>query len=123
MHVYTLAWLKSDRIGFLIVELKHPDYSIVALLLHVYVPVDGIGFCVLRRREIFPRGHELEVDGQRQRLSSEITARKSAIVHLVCVIIMYTIYEMYKDIALSRSSYAIFLECRGSWWRKEVSRR
>ena len=28
MHVYTLVWLKSDRIGFLIVELKHLDYSI-----------------------------------------------------------------------------------------------
>ena len=28
MHVYTLVWLKPDRIGFLIVELKHPDYSI-----------------------------------------------------------------------------------------------
>ena len=28
MHVYTLVWLKSDQIGFLIVELKHPDYSI-----------------------------------------------------------------------------------------------
>ena len=24
--------------------------------------------------------------------------------HLVCVIIMYTIYEVYKDVALSRSS-------------------
>ena len=33
--------------------------------------------------------------GQRwQRLSSEITTRKSTIVHLVCVIIMYTIYEV-----------------------------
>ena len=28
MHVNTLVWLKSDQIGFLIVELKHPDYSI-----------------------------------------------------------------------------------------------
>ena len=28
MHVYTLFWLKSDWIGFLIVELKHLDYSI-----------------------------------------------------------------------------------------------
>ena len=28
MHVYTLVWLKSDQIGFLIVELKHSDYSI-----------------------------------------------------------------------------------------------
>ena len=36
---------------------------------------------------------------------------------------MNTIYEVYKDVASSRSSYAIFLECRGSWWRKEVSRR
>ena len=28
MHAYNLVWLKSDRIGFFIVELKHPDYSI-----------------------------------------------------------------------------------------------
>ena len=26
--MYTLVWLKSDQIGFVIVELKHPDYSI-----------------------------------------------------------------------------------------------
>ena len=75
----------------------------------------GSDFCVLLRLEIFPRGHEPEVDGQWRRLSSENPARKSTIVHLVCVIIMYTIYEVYKDVASSRSSYAIFLECRGSW--------
>ena len=57
------------------------------------------------------------------RLSSEITASKSAIMHLVCVMIMYTLYEMYKDVASPRSSYGIFLECRGSWWCKEVSWR
>ena len=28
MHVYTLVWLKSDQIGFLIVGLKLLDYSI-----------------------------------------------------------------------------------------------
>ena len=28
MHVYTLVWLKSNQIGFLIVELKNLDYSI-----------------------------------------------------------------------------------------------
>ena len=28
MHVYTLVWLKSDQTGFLIVGLKHLDYSI-----------------------------------------------------------------------------------------------
>ena len=28
---------------------------------------------------------------------------------------MYTIYKMYKDVASSRSSYAIFLEC----WNKK----
>ena len=79
----------------------------------------GLDFCILRRCEIFPRGREPEVDGRRRwRLSSEITARKSTIVHLVCVIVMYTIYKVYKDVALSCSSYAIFLECRGSWWRK-----
>ena len=57
-------------------------------------------------------GREPEVERRgRWRLSSEINARKRAILHLVCVIIMYTIYEMYKDVALSRSSYTIFLEC------------
>ena len=70
----------------------------------------GSDFCVPRRRNIFPRGHEPEVDGQ-QRLSSEITTRKSTTVHLVCVIIMYTIYKMYKDVASPRSSYDICLEC------------
>ena len=56
-------------------------------------------------------GREPEVEGRwRQHLSSEITTSKSTIVHLVCVIIMYSIYEMYKDVTSSRSSYAIFLE-------------
>ena len=53
----------------------------------------GFGFCVLRRLKMFC-------------LSFEITASKSAIVHLVCVIIMHTIYEVYKDVASSCSSYA-----------------
>ena len=44
----------------------------------------------------------------RRRLSSKITASKCTIVHLVCVIIMYTIYEMYKDVVSPCSSYAIF---------------
>ena len=71
-------------------------------------------FCVLRRLEAFSRGCEPEVEG-RCCLSSEITASNSAIVHLVCVIIMFTIYKVYKNVASSRSLYAIFLECRGSW--------
>ena len=61
----------------------------------------------------FPQGCEPEVEQWQRHLSSEITISKGAIVHLVCVIIMYTIYEMYKDVASSRSSYAIFLKCRG----------
>ena len=93
MHVNTLAWLKSDRIGFLMVELKHLDSRLIVALL-------------------LSRGREPEVEGRR--LSSQITANKSAIVYLVCVIIMYIIYEMYKDVALYRSSYAIFLECQCS---------
>ena len=32
MHVYTLVWLKSDWIWFLIVGLKHLDYSSVRLV-------------------------------------------------------------------------------------------
>ena len=118
MHVYTLVWLKSDQIGFLIVELKHPDYSIDGRINPACIH-SSVSDRILRRREIFPRDHEPEVDGRQQHLSSEIAARKSTIVHLVSLIIMYTIYEVYKDVA----SYAIFLECRGSWWCKEVSRR
>ena len=50
IHVYTLVWLKSDRIGFLTVELKHPDYWLIVTLL-----IKDIRFCVLCRREIsFP---------------------------------------------------------------------
>ena len=78
----------------------------------------GSDFCVLRRLDIFfTWADKPKVEGRQRQwwLSSKITASKSAIVHLVCVIIMYTIYEMYKDVASSRSSYAIFLECRGSW--------
>ena len=76
----------------------------------------GLHFALCAGTRFFPWGREPGVDGRRRRdLSSKITARKSAIVRLVCVIVMYTIYEMYKDVALSRSSYAIFLECRGSW--------
>ena len=61
------------------------------------------------------RGCEPEVEGRRWRLPSKITASKSTIVHLVCVIITYTIYKMYKDVASPRSLNAIFLACRGSW--------
>ena len=66
----------------------------------------GFGFYVLRRLLLPALGREPEVEGRR-RLSSEVTTSKSAIVHLVCVIIMYIIYQMYKDVASSRSSYAI----------------
>ena len=130
MHVYTLVWLKSDQIGFLIFGLKHLNYSIDSRITPACIRSirsdSDFAFCAGSR--FFFRGHEPEVEGRRQQsLSSKITASKSAIVHLVCVIIMYTIYEMYKDVASPRSSYAIFVECQGrvycSWWRKEVSRR
>ena len=51
----------------------------------------------------FPRGREPELDGRRRvtGLSSKITTRKGSIVPLVCVIIMYTVFEMYKDVASS----------------------
>ena len=81
--------------------------------MHIYILSDW--FQILhsaQARDFFPGGHKPEVEGQRWR-STKITTSKSTIVHLVCVIIMYTIYEMYKDVALSCSSYAIFLECRG----------
>ena len=107
MHVYTWVWLKSDRTGFLIVGLKHLDYSIDSRITHACIHSirldSDFAFCAGSR--FFSQGREPEVEGwQRQCLSSEITASKSAIVHLVCVIIMYTIYEMYKDKALSCSN-------------------
>ena len=126
MDLYTLVWLKSDRIGFLIVGLKHLDSSIdtrVALLLHVYVPSDRVGFCVLCRFKIFFPG--LWPGSRRAGAFLKITTSKSAIVHLVCVIVMYTIYEMYKEVASSRSSFAIFLEFRGRvfccWWQSNAA--
>ena len=57
-------------------------------------------FCTGSR--LFSRGREPEVEGRR--LSSEITASKSAIVHLVCVIVMYTIYEIL--LALRMASFS-----------------
>ena len=101
-----------------------PVTLIVALLLHVYAPSDLIGFLhSAQARDFFSRGREPEVEGRRWRwrLSSKITASKT--VHLVCVIIMYTKYERYKDVVSPRSLYAMFLECWGSWWCKEVSWR
>ena len=53
MHVYTLAWLKSDRIRFLIVGLKHADYLIDSRITPACKHSDWIGFCVLRRLESF----------------------------------------------------------------------
>ena len=86
MHVFTLVWLKSDRIRFLIVGLKHPDYwLIVSLLLHVNVPSDQIRFCVLHRLEIsFPepwaRSRRTAASFLPNHCKKE---RKSSIVHLV----------------------------------------
>ena len=57
----------------------------------------GSDFAFCAGSDFFPQGCELEVERRRQwHLSSEITASKSATVHLVCVIIMYTIYDDIK---------------------------
>ena len=48
--------------------------------MHVYVPAEG--------RDFFSRGRELVVEGWRRHLFSKTTASKSAIVHLVCVMII-----------------------------------
>ena len=56
MHVYTLVWLKSDRIRFLIVGLKRLDYMIVSPVTPACIHSirsDRIGFYVLRRLESF----------------------------------------------------------------------
>ena len=74
----------------------------------------GSDFAFCAGLRFFSRGCEPKVEGWRWCLSSQTTTSKSTIVHLVCVIIMYTIYKMFKDVASSCSLYAIFLECRGS---------
>ena len=67
MHVYTLVCLKSDPIGFLIVGLMHLDYSIDTLTLACIrcIRLDRI-FAFCAGSSFFSRGHEPEVEGQRQ---------------------------------------------------------
>ena len=60
----------------------------------------GSDFAFCAGLRFFSRGCEPEVG---RRLSSKLTARKSTIVHLVCVIIMYTIYEVH--LALRTASF------------------
>ena len=76
---------------------KHLDYSIDSRISRACIRSIGSDSALCTGSRFFSQGREPEVEGQRWRLSSEITASKSAIVHLVCVIIMYIIYEMYKD--------------------------
>ena len=78
------------RFRFLIVRLKHPDYSIDSHITSACIrSIRSDRILRSAQAQDFLAGRELEVDGQRRRrLSSEITDRKSAIVHLVCVIIM-----------------------------------
>ena len=127
MHVYTLVWLKSDRSKFLIVVLKHLDCLIDSHITPACIRsirFDQIfAFCAGSR--FFPGPWA----GSRRTAASFLWNhhKQEVIVHLVCVIIVYTIYQMYKDVVSPCSSYAIFLECRGRvcccWWCKEVSRR
>ena len=93
MHVYTLVCLKLDQIGFLILKLKHPDYLIDSRITPACIHSSGSDRILHSAQG---GDFELEVDGRRRRLSSEITTSKSAIVHLGCVIIMYTIYKYTK---------------------------
>ena len=77
MHVYTLVWLKMDPIRFLIVGLKHLDYSIdshitPACIRSIRLDSD---FAFSEDSRFFSRGRELEVDRQ-QRLSSEINTKQ-----------------------------------------------
>ena len=123
-----IYWVSPNIIRFLrcIVGLIHLDYSIDSRNSCMYMLHQmGSDFCEVEgrrwRRQWWRRQWWRRQWWRRRRLSSEITTSKSAIVHLVCVIIMYTIYEMYKDVASPRSSYTIFLKCWGSWWHEEVS--
>ena len=122
MHVYTSVWLKSDRIGFLIVGLKHPDYSIDSRMFTFH----QIGFCVLRRRKISFSGPWA---GSRRAAATASVLRnhrkkerKSAIVHLVCVITPYTkCTQMELRLALRTPSFSDAESVCCCWWRKEVS--
>ena len=130
MHVYILVWLKSDQIGFLIVGLKHLDYStasrITRACIHsIRLDLDFV-FCT-GSRFFFPGpwAESRRTVAVAASFLQNHCKQECYTVHLVCVIIMCTIYEMYKVVASSCSSYAIFLQwwvcC--CWWCKEVSRR
>ena len=73
----------------------------------------GLDFAFCTGLRFFSRSRKPEIEGLLC-LSSEITTSKSATVHLVCVIIMYTLYETHKDVASFHSSHTIFLKCWGS---------
>ena len=125
MHVYTLVWLKSDQIGFLIVELKHPDYSIDSGITPACIRSSGLDQ-ILRSVQVRdfspgPWAGSRRAAGAASFLRNH--CKKEHPSAPICVIILFTIYEVCKDVASSRSSYTIFLKCRGSWWHKEVSRR
>ena len=52
MHVYTLVELKSNRIGFLIVELRPLDYSTVSRIKRACMHWDCI-MCSAHARDLF----------------------------------------------------------------------
>ena len=97
------SWIVLFDLGFTTPTCDVAGFSHAHWFYHAYPPAPslpavthtwiGSDFAFHAGARFFPQGREPEVDRQ-QHLSSEITARKSTIVHLVCVIIMYTIYEM-----------------------------
>ena len=66
MHVYTLVWLKSDRIGFLIVGLKHLDYSIDSRITRACIHSRRLDRILrsVQTQDFFSLGCEPEVEGQ-----------------------------------------------------------
>ena len=68
MHIYTLVKLKSNPIGFLIVELRLLDNSIHSRVKRACTEWDWI--CLLCMLEIFSRGREPEVEGDNSRESN-----------------------------------------------------
>ena len=115
MHVYTLVWLKSDQIRFLIVELKHPHYSIDSGITPACIRSSGSDWIwhSAQARDFSPGPW---VGSRRTAALATFLqnhCKKERHCAPVCVIIMYTIYEVYKDVASSRTASFLNAEAAG----------
>ena len=111
--IYTpyIVWLKSDRMGILIVGLIHLDDSIDNRITPACIRSIGSDFCILHRLKIFFPGPWAR-SRRTMAAASFLQNNRKQERHCASSLCNYHvhIYEMYKDVASSRSSYAIFLE-------------